>query len=104
MSQTPEVDIEHYAARRTGAVTVDVREVPEYLQAHVPGAQLLPMGQLPARTQEIDRNKPVFVICATGNRSAAMTDLLRARGYEAYSVAGGTAGWIDSGRPIEHGR
>jgi rhodanese-related sulfurtransferase len=45
----------------------------------------------------------VYVVCASGNRSAAMTDLLRASGYDAYSVAGGTAAWTRSGRPVETG-
>jgi rhodanese-related sulfurtransferase len=35
------------------------------------------MGHLAARMQDLDRTRPVYVICATGNRSRAMTDLLR---------------------------
>lgn len=104
MSQTPEIDIEQYAAARDQGVTVDVREVSEYVDAHVPDAQLIPMGQLPARMSEIDKTKQVFMICASGHRSLAATDLLRAHGYDAYSVTGGTVGWIRSGRPFEQGR
>jgi rhodanese-related sulfurtransferase len=43
------------------------------------------------------------VICASGNRSLAMTDVLRHAGYDATSVAGGTTGWVRSGRPVEEG-
>jgi rhodanese-related sulfurtransferase len=101
--QTPEISIEDYATERPTGVTIDVRERAEYARAHVPGAVLLPMGQLASRLSEIDRSARVHVICASGNRSKAMTDLLVAAGYDAASVAGGTSAWIASGRTVEAG-
>jgi rhodanese-related sulfurtransferase len=98
--QTPEISIEDYASERDHGTTVDVRERAEYAQAHVPGAVLLPMGQLASRLGEIDRSSRVHVICASGNRSKAMTDLLVAQGFDAVSVAGGTQAWIASGRTV----
>lgn len=105
MSQTtPEVDVERLErARSEGATVVDVREPGEYVAGHVPGSALMPMGQLASRLGELDKARPVYVVCASGNRSAAMTDLLRAAGYDAYSVAGGTSAWARSGRPVETG-
>jgi rhodanese-related sulfurtransferase len=101
---TPEIDIEQLAgAVRGGAAIVDVREPGEYVTGHVPGAVLIPMGQLPGRTAELDRSAPVYVVCASGNRSATMTDFLRGAGFDAYSVAGGTSGWARSGRPVVGG-
>lgn len=102
-NQTPEVDIDQLACAGAGAVVVDVREPAEFGQHHVPGALLMPMGQLPSRMAELDRRAPVYVICATGNRSRAMTDVLRGAGFDARSVAGGTQAWIRSGRPVEKG-
>ena len=100
-SRTPEVDVAQLAAAvNQGAVVVDVRERGEYAQVHVPGAVLIPMGQLTARMGELDKTAPVYVVCATGNRSSAMTDLLRAAGFEAYSVSGGTQAWVASGRAV----
>jgi rhodanese-related sulfurtransferase len=101
--QTPEISIEDYATERAGGVTIDVRERAEYARAHVPGAVLVPMGQLSSRLAEIDRSARVHVICASGNRSKAMTDLLVAAGFDAASVAGGTGAWIASGRTVEAG-
>jgi rhodanese-related sulfurtransferase len=69
----------------------------------VPGSVAVPMGQLPGRVAELDRSAALYVVCASGNRSRAMTDLLRAAGVDAYSVAGGTQAWIKSGRPVEEG-
>lgn len=99
-----ERDIEHTAAaHEAGAIVVDVREVNEYVGGHVPGAKLMPMGQLPGRIHELDKHQPVYAICASGNRSSAMTDFLRAAGFDAWSVAGGTNAWVQSGRAIEGG-
>ena len=100
---TPEIDIEDFAARRQDGVLVDVREPDEYAGGHVPGAVLIPMSQLANRVGEIDRATPVFVICASGNRSSAMTDLLLSTGINAVSVTGGTSAWERSGRPLEEG-
>lgn len=101
MSQpTPEISLEAYAAERETGVTIDVRERVEFAQAHVPGAVLMPMGQLPTRLHEVDRSGRVHVICASGNRSKVMTDLLVAAGFDAVSVAGGTRAWLESGRAV----
>ena len=101
--QTPEISLEAYAAEQARGVIIDVRERAEYAQAHVPGAILVPMGQLTSRLGEIDRSARVRVICASGNLSKAMTDLLVAAGFDAASVAGGTRAWIESGRPVGAG-
>ena len=91
------------AAHATGAQVVDVREPTEYLAGHVPGAALIPMGQLPDRLAEIDRSRPVFVVCQSGGRSAAITDVLLYHGFDAHSVTGGTAAWTKAGRPVDTG-
>ena len=100
---TPEIDVEELAAARESGVLIDVREPGEYAEGHVPGAMLIPMGQLANRMGELDKTSPVFVICASGNRSTAMTDLLRVAGFDAVSVAGGTGAWSHSGRSLEVG-
>jgi len=102
--RTPEISADELALRlQEGGVVVDVRETDEYVSGHVPGAVHVPMGQLPSRLHELDKDAPVYVVCASGNRSAAMTDLLAHHGFTAYSVATGTMGWERSGRPVERG-
>jgi rhodanese-related sulfurtransferase len=100
---TPEIAVEELAAVRKSGVLVDVREPEEYVAGHVPGAVPIPMNQLATRMGEIDKTSRVFVICASGNRSSAMTDLLRGAGFDAVSVAGGNGAWTRSGRPLEGG-
>lgn len=83
-------------------VVVDVREPWEYKKGHVPGARLIPLGQLPERWNELDPKLPVVVICATGNRSQSAAALLGQQGFETiYNVLGGTKAWIHSGLDVE---
>ena len=48
---------------------LDVREEAEYAFGHIPGAKSIPLGELTERLNELDRQKPIFVICRTGTRS-----------------------------------
>lgn len=91
------------AALSDGATVVDVREPMEWRQAHLDGPVLIPMGQLPARLDELDRSRPVYVLCRSGNRSSSTTDFLRHQGFDAYNVAGGLVAWAQSGRPLASG-
>lgn len=97
-----ETDIDQAAsAVAEKAALLDVREPAEYREGHIPGAVNIPMGQLTARLAELDREQPVYVVCASGNRSSVMTEVLTAAGFDAINVAGGTSAWIRSGRPVE---
>lgn len=86
-----------------GATVIDVREPMEYRAGHVPGAELVPMRSVADKADSLPTDSPVYVICATGNRSKSMTELLRGKGIEAYSVAGGTSAWADAGHEIVTG-
>ena len=100
-----EVDLATFATRhRDGAVVIDVREPFEYVNGHVPGAEPIPLGRLAARAGDLPRGVPVYVICATGNRSLMAADHLHRAGIDAWSVAGGTAAWQRAGHPITRGR
>jgi rhodanese-related sulfurtransferase len=64
--EAPEIGIDQLAeAVRAGEAIIDVREPHEYLAGHVPGAVLIPMGQLPGRAGELDRRAPVYIVCAS---------------------------------------
>jgi len=84
-------------------VVVDVREPWEYRQGHVPGAILIPLGQLSSRAGELDPERPVAVICASGNRSQSAAALLGQKGFKTiYNVSGGTGAWMYSGLELEY--
>jgi rhodanese-related sulfurtransferase len=99
-----EVDPETFAvAWSGGGLVVDVREPGEYLAGHVPGARLIPLVDVVARGGELPADRPVYVICASGNRSKSAADWMLACGIDAYSVAGGTSGWARRGGPLVTG-
>ena len=100
----PEIDVEALAElHAAGATIVDVREPDEYDEAHVPGVQLIPLGEVPERFEEIPSEGTIYVICRSGARSARAAEFLIGQGLEAVNVAGGTLAWIDSGRPVDTG-
>ncbi len=99
-----ETDIRSFsAAHADGAVVVDVREPDEYEAGHVPGARLIPLGELVDRVGELPRSERLHVICASGNRSLVAARWLISSGYDAVSVAGGTLAWMQAGLPVETG-
>lgn len=99
-----EVDVRTFAsAHRDGALVVDVREPYEYVSGHVPGAEPVPMRAVQGRLGDLPRSRPVYVICATGNRSLTAAAWMASAGIEAYSVAGGTGAWASAGGPLVTG-
>lgn len=106
VAATPEVSAGEAKAMldRGEGQLIDVREPWEWVTARIPGASLIPMGELAGRVNEIDRTRPVIVHCATGQRSAAVTDALREAGFErAYNMAGGIVAWMNEQYPVETG-
>ncbi|HET7197759.1 MAG TPA: rhodanese-like domain-containing protein [Burkholderiales bacterium] len=73
---------------------VDVREPWEYERARIPGAQLLPMREVPSRLEEIDPEKDVVAICHHGSRSAQVALFLEKNGYgKVHNLVGGVDAW-----------
>ena len=60
------------------AAAVDVREPDEFAVGHIPGAKLLPLGQVLSRAAEVlpDKNAVWLVYCRTGRRSADLGGIL----------------------------
>ncbi|MBU3665651.1 MAG: molybdopterin-synthase adenylyltransferase MoeB [Chthoniobacterales bacterium] len=93
------------AVRKSGRphVLLDVREAWELSVARLDPCLHIPLGELPARTGEIPRDIPVYVMCHGGVRSARAVEFLRGSGFgAAVNVRGGIAAWsqeIDSGVP-----
>ena len=84
----------------SGAVLLDVREVEEWDAGHAPDAILIPMGQVEARVDELATAARTVVVCRSGGRSNAITQLLTARGIDAVNLAGGMHAWERDGLPV----
>ncbi|SEH57188.1 Rhodanese-related sulfurtransferase [Mycolicibacterium rutilum] len=81
-------------------VLLDVREHDEWARGHAPGAQHIPMGEVPARLAEIDGDAQLFVICHLGGRSQRVAQYLAGNGYAPINVSGGMEAWANAGRPV----
>jgi rhodanese-related sulfurtransferase len=99
-----EIDVDELQKHHAdGAPVIDVRQPDEYDEAHVPGATLIPLDEVPERAEEIPSDRTVYLICRSGARSRRAAEFLVARGYDAVNVAGGTLAWIDAGFDIDQG-
>ena len=75
-------------------VMIDVREDEEVAEGMIPGAKHLPLGELPLRTKEIDRDSEVVFICRSGNRSGKACEYLMLNGFEhVVNMTGGMLAW-----------
>ena len=75
---------------RDGSVTLlDTRTVREYNQDHIDGFKNIPVDELRERLVEVEKGKPVYVICQSGLRSYIASRILEGNGYTAYNFAGG---------------
>jgi rhodanese-related sulfurtransferase len=100
----PEIDVEQLVGlQASGVAIIDVRQPDEYEDGHVPGAVLIPLGQVPDRVAEVPADQPVYLICKTGARSLRAAEWLAQQGRDVTNVAGGTMAWIDAGRSVVTG-
>ncbi|MDI3256962.1 MAG: rhodanese-like domain-containing protein [Kyrpidia sp.] len=74
---------------------IDVREPEEYYgSGHIPGAELIPMGEIPAALSRIPKHEEVVFVCRSGNRSGQVCLFLSRLGYErVVNLAGGMIEW-----------
>src|SRR5215207_6567467 len=91
-----------YAKYQSGAFVLDVRTQEEWDEFHAPNTTLIPLDQLPARLNELPRDKEIVVVCRSGNRSQEGRDILLNAGFQQVSsMTGGLNEWRASGYPIE---
>jgi rhodanese-related sulfurtransferase len=103
--QRVDVDVAALAEARTaGATIVDVRTPEEFAAGHVPGAVNVPVDSVHPENPffaALDKEKPVYLVCAVGGRSKRAADALAAGGFHANNVLGGTEARIAAGHPVE---
>ena len=90
----------HELARTGGATLVDIREPWEWETGSAADARRIAMGALRTQLSALPTDRPVLLICASGNRSRVAAEYLAAQGFDARSVTGGTAAWGLRGLPI----
>jgi adenylyltransferase/sulfurtransferase len=95
----PEITVEDLKGRLDRGekfVLLDVREPYEWDIARIPGAKLLPLGELPSRMSELDSADEIVIHCKVGGRSATAVRHLQKAGFsKLLNVAGGILAWSD---------
>lgn len=91
-SEVPDAFDEH-------TVLLDVRETDEWTQGHASGATHMPLGDVPARLEELDPDADVYVVCRQGGRAVQACHYLSQYGRDVVFVRDGMVGWQQAGRP-----
>jgi len=89
--------------QKQGQVQIlDVREPYEWDAGHIDGSVHIPLSQVMAGQEQdrLDPERPVVIVCKSGNRSELAALMLQARGFEAENFEGGTEAWVAAGLPL----
>lgn len=92
-----ELSVDELKARLDAGETplvIDVREAHELAISSLPFARHIPMGEVAARTGELDPNTPLIVMCRSGGRSLQVAKFLEGRGFRSVcNLTGGILAW-----------
>ena len=92
------------AAATPAPLLVDVRERNEFIEVRAPGAVLYPTSSFLLRFEDLPRDRPLYVLCNSGSRSAAVTAWLLRNGWsDVHNVAGGMTAWVRAGLEVRRG-
>jgi len=90
--------------RHQSHTLLDVRQSGEWASGHAKGAMHMPLSEVVKHMHEISKDKPVVVICASGNRSAMAATALAKEGFDmVYNFSGGMGAWQSAGLPTQSG-
>ena len=103
-AELPRADLQHML-RKGEAVLIDVRPGIEFEHGHVRGALSIPIEELPARVDELPRDRRIVAYCRGAYCLFAdeAVALLRERGYDAVRLEGGWPEWLTEGRSVTAG-
>jgi rhodanese-related sulfurtransferase len=79
----------------TGYVILDVREQDEFDAGHIPGAILIPLGEIPMKAEQVlpDKQQLILVYCRSGRRSKMAAENMVKQGYTNIQEFGGILDW-----------
>lgn len=101
-------EVDHLGATQLinhkNALVLDVRQQSEYDAGHIVNSKLIPLGKLYDRIGELEkyRERPIVVVCRSGQRSASACALLGKQGFaQAVNLNGGIMAWQKASLPLE---
>ena len=75
---------------------LDIRSRNEYEGNGIKGSVNVPFDEISSGLSKLPKEKPVYVLCRTGDLSEEVAEILEDRGYEVYNIEGGHAAYIVS--------
>jgi len=100
----PEIDLPTlltWLGEASPPVLVDVRQPREYRRGHIAGVLSLPLTEVSRRLHELPRERPLVLICRTGQRSRSVARSLRRSGFHSFNLQGGMLNWQRNNLPVE---
>ncbi|WP_174616275.1 rhodanese-like domain-containing protein [Virgibacillus ihumii] len=88
-------ELEEIIKSKRDVNVIDVREDDEVAQGKIPGAKHVPLGEVPDRINEINKNKHYYMICRSGGRSGKACEFLENQGFDVTNVDGGMLAWTE---------
>lgn len=74
---------------------IDVRERHEFVSGHIPGAELIPLGQIPTKLGQLQKDEKIVLVCRSGARSLRAAQFLEAHGFKkVVNMQGGMLSWF----------
>jgi hydroxyacylglutathione hydrolase len=101
LEEVPRASVASAATRqsRRAIVLLDVRSQAEWAASHIPGACHIPLAELPARLDELPRDREIVVHCQSGGRSSIAVSVLMAAGFVGVeNMVGGMSAWHEAGQ------
>jgi rhodanese-related sulfurtransferase len=80
---------------------IDVREKADFRSGKIVGSKNIPAAELIKRVSELDKSKPVVLVCSNGQQTAKLALQLKEQGFNAYSLSGGIAAWRNDNMPLD---
>ena len=102
-----EISITEFVESRGDTVVIDVREISEYQDGHIPGAVNIPLSTVPDNVAFFSQHDSVFVVCQVGGRSMRACEFIAAQSVcghiELFNLTGGTGAWVIGGHEVVTG-
>ncbi|WP_100373559.1 rhodanese-like domain-containing protein [Bacillus sp. FJAT-45037] len=87
-------ELKEMLKQKDSSLIIDVRELDEYEESHIPGVPLIPMHTIPAHLGKLDQTKSYVFVCRSGARSQNVARFLKENGFDhVQNFAGGMLGW-----------
>lgn len=90
------ISMEEFSSQYENLKVIDVREVDEFENGHIEGAENVPLSELNNRLTEFNQQEDYYVICRSGRRSANACEILEEQNINVTNVEGGMLAWEET--------